>query len=46
MRRDGERFSVLIFEASLVEGAGSHTGWMSAVLDVSDQRRIEEIAGQ
>ena len=46
MRSDGERFSVLIFEAPLVDGAGLHTGWMSAVLDVSDQRRIEEIARQ
>ena len=46
MRKDGERFSVLIFEAPLVDGAGVHTGWMSAVLDVSDQRRIEEIARQ
>ncbi len=46
MRKDGERFSVLIFEAPLVDGAGMHTGWMSAVLDVSDQRRIEEIARQ
>ena len=46
MRKGGERFSVLIFEAPLVDGAGLHTGWMSAVLDVSDQRRIEEIARQ
>ena len=46
MRKDGERFSVLIFEAPLVDGAGLHTGWMSAVLDVTDQRRVEEIARQ
>ena len=46
MRKSGERFSVLIFEAPLVDGAGQHTGWMSAVLDVSDQRRIEEISRQ
>jgi two-component system sensor histidine kinase DctS len=43
-RKNGERFSVLIFEAPLVDGTGRHTGWMSAVLDVSDQRRIEEIS--
>jgi two-component system, LuxR family, sensor histidine kinase DctS len=46
MRRDGERFPVLIFEAPLVDGAGTHTGWMSAVLDLSAQRRIEEISRQ
>jgi two-component system sensor histidine kinase DctS len=46
MRKNGERFSVLIFEAPLVDGTGEHTGWMSAVLDVSDQRRIEEISRQ
>jgi len=46
MRKNGERFAVLIFEAPLVDGAGRHTGWMSAVLDVSDQRRIEEISRQ
>ncbi len=46
LRKNGERFAVLIFEAPLVDGAGRHTGWMSAVLDVSDQRRIEEISRQ
>jgi len=46
LRKNGERFAVLIFEAPLVDGAGVHTGWMSAVLDVSDQRRIEELSRQ
>jgi two-component system, LuxR family, sensor histidine kinase DctS len=46
MRKNGERFAVLIFEAPLVDGAGHHTGWMSAVLDVSDQRRMEEVSRQ
>ena len=45
-RKGGERFSVLIFEAPLVDGTGRHTGWMSAVLDVSYQRHVEEIARQ
>ncbi len=44
MRRNGERFPVLIFEAPLVDGTGAHTGWMSAVLDLSAQRRIEELS--
>jgi two-component system sensor histidine kinase DctS len=46
MRKNGERFPVLIYEAPLVDGQGAHTGWMSAVLDISAQRRIEEISRQ
>ena len=46
MRKNGERFPVMIYEAPLVDGAGRHTGWMSAVLDVSAQRRVEEISRQ
>lgn len=46
MRRNGERFPVLIFEAPLVDGSGRQTGWMSAVLDVSAQRRVEELSRQ
>jgi two-component system, LuxR family, sensor histidine kinase DctS len=46
IRRSGERFPVLIFEAALVDGNGTHTGWMSAVLDVSAQRRVEELSRQ
>ncbi len=46
MRRDGERFPVMIYETPLVDGAGRHTGWMSAVLDMSAQRRVEELSRQ
>ncbi|MDC8787014.1 sensor histidine kinase [Roseateles koreensis] len=46
MRRNGERFPVLIFEAPLLDAQGHQTGWMSAVLDVSDQRRVEELSRQ
>ena len=44
MRRDGSRFPVLIIEAPLINAAGKQTGWMSAILDVSEQRRIEELS--
>ena len=44
MRQDGTRFPVLIMEAPLINAAGKHTGWMSAILDVSEQRRTEEIS--
>jgi two-component system sensor histidine kinase DctS len=46
MRRDGERIPVMIYETPLVDGAGQHTGWMSAVLDMSAQRRVEELSRQ
>ena len=46
MRRNGERFPVLIFEAPLIDPHGRHTGWMSAVLDVSAQKRVEELSRQ
>ena len=44
MRKDGTRFPVLIFEAPLINAQGLHTGWMSASLDISEQRRIEELS--
>ena len=44
MRKNGERFAVLIFEAPLINAIGEQTGWMSAVLDVSEQRRVEEMS--
>jgi two-component system sensor histidine kinase DctS len=42
IRPDGTRFPVLIMEAPLINAVGKHTGWMSAILDVSEQRRTEE----
>ena len=44
MRKDGSRFPVLIIEAPLINAAGEQTGWMSAVLDVSERRRVEELS--
>jgi two-component system, LuxR family, sensor histidine kinase DctS len=46
MRKNGERFPVMVYEAPLVDGQGRHTGWMSAVLDLSAQRRVEELSRQ
>jgi len=46
VRKSGERFPVMVYEAPLVDGAGQHTGWMSAVLDVSAQRRVEDLSRQ
>ena len=46
LRRNGERFPVVIYEAPLVDGNGRHKGWMSAVLDLSVQRRAEDLSRQ
>ncbi|NIC41574.1 ATP-binding protein [Aquabacterium sp. A08] len=42
VRADGSRFPVLIIEAPLIDARGVQTGWMSAILDLSEQRRSEE----
>ena len=44
MRKDGSRFPVLIIEAPLINALGLQTGWMSAFLNLSEQRRIEELS--
>ena len=44
MKRDGTRFPVLIIEAPLINAQGLHTGWMGAFLDLSEQRRVEELS--
>jgi two-component system sensor histidine kinase DctS len=44
MRKDGSRFPVLIIEAPLINHHGVQTGWMSAFLDISEQRRVEELS--
>ena len=44
MRKDGSRFPVLIIEAPLINYEGLQTGWMSAFLDISEQRRVEELS--
>ena len=44
MRQDGTRFPVLIIEAPLINAVGQHTGWMSAFIDISEQRRVEELS--
>ena len=44
VRSDGTRFPVLIIEAPLIDAQGVQTGWMSAILDLSEQRRSEELS--
>jgi len=42
-RSDGTRFPVLIIEAPLIDAHGTQTGFMSAILDLTEQRRIEDL---
>ena len=44
MHKDGSRFPVLIIEAPLINAVGKQTGWMSAFLDIREQRRVEELS--
>ncbi len=46
VRKNGECFPVMIFEAPLMSSTGRQRGWMSSTLDLSEQRRVEEIARQ
>ncbi len=46
MRKDGERFQALIYEAPLIDGDGRQTGWMGSFLDVTERKRAEELARQ
>jgi two-component system, LuxR family, sensor histidine kinase DctS len=46
MHKNGERFPVVIYEAPLIDSSGRQTGWMSAAVDLSEQRRVEELARQ
>lgn len=45
-RRNGEIFPVLIHEAPLIDANGRQTGWMSSVIDITDQKRTAERARQ
>ena len=42
-RSDGTRFPVLIIEAPLIDAQGNQTGFMSAILDLTEQRRVEDL---
>ena len=44
MHKNGSRFQVMIFEAPLINADGLHAGWMGSFLNVSEQRRAEELS--
>ena len=39
---DGHDVTTMIYSAPLIDGSGHHSGWMSSVLDISEQKRAEE----
>jgi two-component system sensor histidine kinase DctS len=41
-RRSGESFPALIHTTPLIDTQGRHTGWMSSIVDLSEQKRAEE----
>jgi two-component system sensor histidine kinase DctS len=41
-RRNGERFPVMIYEAPLIDAYGKQTGWMSSIVDMTEQKHAEE----
>lgn len=45
-RRNGEIFDVLIIEAPLIDNLGRHTGWMGSVVEVTERKRVEDLARQ
>ncbi|MDD5297920.1 MAG: PAS domain S-box protein [Rhodocyclaceae bacterium] len=46
MRKSGERFQALIFEAPLIDGEGRQTGWMASFVDITERKRAEELYRQ
>ena len=44
--RSGRLIDVLIHEAPLLAADGTHLGWMSSVLDVSERKRAQRLAEQ
>jgi two-component system, LuxR family, sensor histidine kinase DctS len=43
-RRNGDRLTVLIHEAPLIDETGRHVGWMGSVIDITQRKRTEELA--
>lgn len=46
MRKNGERFPARIYQAPLYDRHDRHVGWVSSVVDLSEQRRGEELSRQ
>jgi two-component system sensor histidine kinase DctS len=42
VRRGGEYFDALVYEAPLIDAEGRQTGWMGSVLDTTERKRARE----
>jgi two-component system sensor histidine kinase DctS len=45
-RKDGSRLDALIYEAPLIDANGRQTGWMASFIDITERKRVEELARQ
>ncbi|MBK7659324.1 MAG: PAS domain S-box protein [Betaproteobacteria bacterium] len=41
-RADGTRFPVVIYDAPLMDADGRQVGWMSSIIDVTEEKKAEE----
>ncbi|MDR1853431.1 MAG: PAS domain S-box protein [Azoarcus sp.] len=41
-RKDGKPFDALIIESPFVDASGQHIGWLGAVIDITEQKRLRE----
>lgn len=44
--RDGRDVVTMVYTARLVDGGGNHVGWMSSVVDITEQKKAEELQRQ
>ena len=44
--KDGHRLDAIVYEAPLVDASGQQSGWMGSVLDITEQKRVRELARQ
>lgn len=43
LHRDGQRLPVLVFETPLIDAQGQHLGWITAFVDLREQRRLQAL---
>jgi two-component system sensor histidine kinase DctS len=41
-RKNGEMFDALVIESPFIDIAGQHIGWLGAVIDITEQKRVRE----
>jgi two-component system sensor histidine kinase DctS len=41
-RKSGEMFDALVIESPFIDVAGQHIGWLGAVIDITEQKRVRE----